>query len=112
MSESRLSIRIEEKIKKQADEVFGRLGLNMSAGITIYLTQVAARQEIPFPLTLEKKSDTGAKAAHLEKEAKTAVQEAINEMKAKAVPVAMYDPVKKQPYLEFPNGRKQYYVGK
>jgi DNA-damage-inducible protein J len=107
MVEPRLNIRIDEKIKNQADEVFHKLGLNMSTGITIYLTQVAARREIPFPLTLENPSEISKKADSLQSNASSAVQEAVNEMKAKGIPVARYDPVKKQPYLELPNGKKR-----
>jgi DNA-damage-inducible protein J len=103
MAEPRLSIRIDEKIKNQADEVFHKLGLNMSTGITIYLTQVAAQQRIPFSLTLETPSEMSKKADALTGSARGAVQEAIGELKAKEVPIALYDPVKKQPYLEFPN---------
>ncbi|WP_010254378.1 type II toxin-antitoxin system RelB/DinJ family antitoxin [Treponema primitia] len=112
MAEPRLSIRIDEKIKKQADEVFRNLGLNMSAGITIYLTQVAAQKRIPFPLTLEKPSEISKKADVLEQNAKRAVQETVSEMKGKGVPIALYDSVKKQPYLEYPDGRKQYRISK
>jgi DNA-damage-inducible protein J len=112
MIEPRLNIRIDEEIKKQADEVFHKLGLNMSTGITIYLTQVAARQEIPFPLTLKNSSEISKKADLLEGSAKSAVQEAVGKMKAKGIPVARYDAVKKQPYLELPNGKKQYRIGK
>ncbi|GHT71200.1 hypothetical protein FACS1894110_23900 [Spirochaetia bacterium] len=112
MVEPRLNIRIDEKIKNQADEVFHKLGLNMSTGITIYLTQVAARQGIPFPLTLENPSEISKKVNSLQSNANSAVQEAVSEMKAKGIPVARYDPVKKQPYLELPNGKKQYHIGK
>jgi DNA-damage-inducible protein J len=112
MAEPRLSIRIDEKIKNQAEEVFRRLGLNMSTGITIYLTQVAARQGIPFPLTLERTTEISKKADLLERNAKSAVQEAVDEMKAKGVPIARYDAVKQQSYLELSDGRKQYPVGK
>jgi DNA-damage-inducible protein J len=112
MAEPRLSIRVDEKIKNQAEEVFRKLGLNMSTGITIYLTQVAARQGIPFPLTLEKPPEISKKVDLLERNAKSAVQEAVGEMKAKGIPIARYDAVKKQSYLEFPDGRKQYPIGK
>jgi DNA-damage-inducible protein J len=112
MTEPRLNIRIDEKIKKQASAVFHKLGLNMSTGITIYLTRVAAQQEIPFPLSLEKSSEIDKKADLIEGDAKNAVQEAIVEMKAKGIPVALYDPIKKQPYLKLSNGKKQYSLEK
>jgi DNA-damage-inducible protein J len=112
MAEPRLNIRIDEEIKKQADEVFHKLGLNMSAGINIYLTRVVAQQGLPFPLTLEKSSGLDKKMDILEGDAKNAVQEAVGEMKAKGIPVALYDAVKKQPYLALSDGRKQYRIGK
>jgi DNA-damage-inducible protein J len=93
MAEPRLSIRVDEKIKNQANEVFRKLGMNMSTGITLYLTQVAARQGIPFPLTLEHAAEISKKADLLEGNAKSAVQEAVGEMKATGVPIARYDAV-------------------
>jgi hypothetical protein len=53
------------------------------------------------------KSEISKKADLIERNAKKAVQEAIDEMKAKGVPIIRYDPVKKQPYMEFLNKRKQ-----
>ena len=38
MLETRLSVRVDQKIKKQAEAVFTALGMNMSTGINIYLS--------------------------------------------------------------------------
>jgi addiction module RelB/DinJ family antitoxin len=111
MAESRLNVRVDQAVKKQADQVFKRLGLNMSVGINIYLARVAAQQGIPFPLSLEVSSEAGEKVRLVEDAAQDAVRQAIAEAKAKGAPVALYDPVKKQPYLEYPDG-KTHYLGR
>jgi DNA-damage-inducible protein J len=105
MAESRVSVRIDEKIKKTADKVFQKLGLNMSTGITIYLNRVAQQQGIPFPLVLNKPD---SKVRILDDRAKNAVNQAVNKVKAKGLPVALYDSLQKCPYLEYPDGRKEY----
>jgi len=48
----------------------------------------------------------------LEDRAKTAVNEEINKAKAKGLPVAIYDSIRKCPYLEYPDGRKEYNFGR
>jgi addiction module RelB/DinJ family antitoxin len=110
MAESRLSIRIDDKTKRKADAVFRKLGLNMSTGITIYLNQVAQQQGIPFPLTLEKEA-LNQKASNIENSAAKAANTSIGETKARGLPVAHYDVKRKRPYLEYPDGRKEYNLG-
>jgi DNA-damage-inducible protein J len=104
MAESRLSIRIDGNTKKKADTVFRKLGLTMSMGINIYLNRVAQQQGIPFSLILpqHQEADTLGDAA------KKAVHRAIRETRAKGQPVALYDAKRKRPYLEYPDGRKEY----
>jgi DNA-damage-inducible protein J len=122
MAESRLSIRIDEKTKKKADTVFRKLGLTMSSGITIYLNRVAQQQGIPFSVALPQYrsadaiehqpgsviSDISGEGPSLEKDAKKAVRRAIRWAKAKGQPVALYVDKRKRPYLEYPDGRKEY----
>lgn len=45
-------IRIDENLKKQSTELFGKLGLDMSSAITIYLKQCVLRGGIPFSLEI------------------------------------------------------------
>ncbi len=43
-----MSFRVEKKLKKQADELFKRLGLNTSVALNMFLTQCVREQGIPF----------------------------------------------------------------
>jgi len=49
-----IHVRIEEKIKKEALEVFDKLGISMADAVTMYFKQVALKNGIPFELTTEK----------------------------------------------------------
>lgn len=49
---TQLYIRLEKGLKADAEEVFCKLGINMSEAIRIYLKQVVVQKEIPFKITL------------------------------------------------------------
>ena len=46
--------RVEPKLKKQAEDIFGKLGLNATDAISAYYAQVVLRQGIPFELVVPK----------------------------------------------------------
>lgn len=46
-----LSIRIEEKMKRDANKTLKALGLDMSTAVKMFLNQVVIEQGIPFKLT-------------------------------------------------------------
>jgi DNA-damage-inducible protein J len=50
-----MSIRIDKTIKKEADELFNNLGLNMSSAINMFLKQSIREQDIPFQPTMIEK---------------------------------------------------------
>ena len=50
---STITVRVEDKLKKEAGEVFKEVGMDMSTAITIYLKQVVRTNGIPFPVTAE-----------------------------------------------------------
>jgi DNA-damage-inducible protein J len=127
MQEVRLSIRIDENVKNQADQVFDDLGMNMSTGIAIYLKQVALQQRIPFALALNRKaaplrqsSPTQEKPAEGLRAAKPRnpldggdddedeLHANISANLPNGLPVAHYDFEQKRPYLEYPDGHKEY----
>lgn len=65
-----LQIRIDSKIKTDAQKVFKELGLDMSSGMKIFLQQVVNTESIPFPLrtangfTVEKERKILAETTH------------------------------------------------
>ena len=50
MAQTNLTIRIDENIKAEAEILFNRIGLNMSAAINIFFRQAIREQSIPFEL--------------------------------------------------------------
>jgi len=46
-------MRIEPKLKNQVVKIFDSLGLDLSTGIKIYLTQVVRHNGVPFSLVTE-----------------------------------------------------------
>ncbi len=48
-----IQIRIDEKTKRSAQKVLGKLGIDMSTAIKAYLKQITYREGIPFPLYTE-----------------------------------------------------------
>lgn len=50
-----INIRIDKKIKDQANEVFDDLGIGMTAAITTFLKAVVRTGSIPFPLEADRK---------------------------------------------------------
>ena len=100
MSETRLSVRVDNTTKKQAEAVFSALGMNMSTGINIFLAQVARSRAIPF--TLELGGDT------IERRMKGVVNAKVSDIKSSGSPVALYDDMQNRPFLEYPDGRRVY----
>lgn len=48
-----INVRVDKDIKEEANNIFKRLGLNMTEAITLYLKQVISLNGIPFELKLE-----------------------------------------------------------
>ena len=61
MNEStNVSIRMDVQLKKQAEELFSDLGLNMTAAMTMFLRQAVRTQGIPFEITRIPNAETVA----------------------------------------------------
>ena len=50
MAQTNLTIRIDENIKRDAETLFTRIGLNLSSAINIFFRQAIREQSIPFEL--------------------------------------------------------------
>jgi DNA-damage-inducible protein J len=100
MAETRLSVRVNDTTKRQAEAVFNALGMNLSTGINVFLTRVAQTRSIPFTLKLNEDA--------LEKRMSATVKSAIAKTKDSGAPVALFDDKQNLPYLEYPDGKKVY----
>ena len=57
-----INIRIDEKIKNNAESVFAELGLTPTTAITLFYNQVVRTRSIPFALKLDVPNETTLKA--------------------------------------------------
>ena len=48
-----VSIRMDDNLKKQAEELFNDLGMNLTTAFTIFVKQAIREQGIPFEITRE-----------------------------------------------------------
>lgn len=54
MSTTSMNIRMDSGIKKQAQELFTALGMDMTTAVNIFLRQSIRRQGLPFEVTLSR----------------------------------------------------------
>ena len=60
MAQTNVSIRVDEDIKKEAEALFAKLGLTLSAATNVFYRQAVRTQGMPFPVTVvEPKNDGG-----------------------------------------------------
>jgi len=50
---TRISIRMDEGLRKEADVILYELGLNMSSAVTLFVKQLVRQGGLPFTPTLE-----------------------------------------------------------
>jgi len=51
MSTTNISIRMDANLKKDAEDLFADLGLNMTSALTMFLRQAVRTQGIPFEVS-------------------------------------------------------------
>ena len=57
MATTNVTIRMDEGLKKQAEELFSDLGLNMTTAISMFLTKCVNTASIPFKIEKNKIND-------------------------------------------------------
>jgi addiction module RelB/DinJ family antitoxin len=100
MPETRLSVRVDNIVKRNAEMVFNALGMNMSTGINIFLTRVARGRSIPFALELDSDPQDVLMRRH--------VKAKLNDAAENGAPIALFDDERQRPYLEYPDGSRIY----
>lgn len=51
IASTNITIRMDEELKKQAEELFADLGLSMTTAFTVFVKQAVREQRIPFNLS-------------------------------------------------------------
>jgi DNA-damage-inducible protein J len=69
MAQTNLTVRIDENIKREAEVLFGRIGLNLSSAINVFFRQAIREQAIPFELKPYDEYFTGENLKRLERSA-------------------------------------------
>lgn len=66
-----LQVRVDDKLKNEANEIFRHLGLDMSSALRLFLKRTVADNGLPFPMTIQEKntenknlSDSAAEGKH------------------------------------------------
>lgn len=54
---SQIAVRVDDKLKKDATEVFNDLGLDMSTAVKLFLKQSVLTRSIPFEVKLDVDDD-------------------------------------------------------
>lgn len=62
MTQSNISIRIDDKLKQQFDNLCNELGLSMSSALNLFVKTVVREQRIPFEISLNKLNKETVKA--------------------------------------------------
>ena len=57
-----LNIRIDRNLKKQADDILGRMGMNLSTAVNVFVRQVVRERAIPFKISLSEDESAVRKA--------------------------------------------------
>ncbi|MDR0587754.1 MAG: type II toxin-antitoxin system RelB/DinJ family antitoxin [Burkholderiales bacterium] len=52
MANAVINIRMDENIKRDAEALFGELGLNMSTAVNIFIRQTIRQRKIPFEISI------------------------------------------------------------
>lgn len=108
----RVTVRVEKELKEQADDLFNRLGMNMSTAMNVFLRKAVEESAIPFQVSVKNTAvGAGSSPADITDAFENAVQKEIEESQRKGHPVARYDAKKKLAYLEFSDGSREYING-
>jgi addiction module RelB/DinJ family antitoxin len=111
MAQQFIHVRVDSAQKKDAEKVLNSLGLTMTTGIHLFLNSVIRNKGLPFEIKQSRGELLGDKVAEMERRFQKVVARVIDRDRADGHPIALYDKVKKCPYLEYPDGRREYADG-
>ncbi|MCL2773830.1 MAG: type II toxin-antitoxin system RelB/DinJ family antitoxin [Oscillospiraceae bacterium] len=58
MPATTINVRVDEDVKKDVEELFGNLGLNLSTAVNIFFRQSLMEEAIPFQIKFKRRHKT------------------------------------------------------
>jgi len=111
-SDARITIRVDKDLKESADSLFERLGLNMSVAFNMFLRKAVNEDAIPFPVSAKSTGiGHGLSPSYVTSAFNAAVSNDVRVNQQNGLPIAGYDADKKQAYLEYTDGTREYVNG-
>lgn len=111
-SDVQITIRVDKDLKERAENLFIRLGMNMSTALNVFLRKAVNEDAIPFAISTKCSSfGVGLSSEDVTSAFTVAVQHGIAKNQQYGFPVAMYDQDTKQAYLKYADGRTEYING-
>ena len=111
MAQQFIHVRVDSAQKRDAEKVLNSLGLTMTVGIHLFLNSVIRCKGLPFELKQSREELLGERVAKMESKFQKVVAKKLDRDSTDGHPIALYDKIKKCPYLEYPNGRREYADG-
>ena len=108
----RVTFRVERDLKVRSENLFNRLGLNMTTALNTFLRKAVDESAIPFPVSAKNDSmGAGHSLDDITHAFAAVVQSDIVVSQKNGAPIARYDAGTKQAYLEMPDGEREYING-
>ncbi len=105
-----VTIRVDRDLKESAENLFNRLGINMSTALNVFLRKAVNEDAIPFVVSTRRSGfGAGLSSEEITSAFTVAVQREIAKNQQNGFPVAMYDRDRNQAYLSYSDGRKEYF---
>ena len=88
--DARITIRVNRKLKENAEVLFDYLGLNMSNAVNIFLRKAVDQKGIPFPINISNQGFGGLSTDEVSEAFNNAVKQEIASKQKKGQPVAYF----------------------
>jgi len=109
----RVTVRVDKNLKNSADNLFERLGLNMTTAFNVFLRKAVDENAIPFSVSAKSTGFAGGYSADdISRVFSDAVHGETSHNAKKGLPVARYDAIEQRAYLEHADKSREYVDGK
>jgi len=105
----RVTFRVDKELKEKAEKLFNNLGLNMSTALNVFLRKAVDEAAIPFTVAAKNAVyGAGYTSEEITNTFIASVENEVAEKKRHGFPVARYDTIRKEAYLEVAEGEREY----